>query len=67
MYWRGVCDALTGIVDSSVIFERLREEAGRLRALPDLLVDSGLPEVTMNHPRIALRHLEQRLNEWGLQ
>ena len=65
--WRGVCDALAGIVDSSVIFERLREEAGRLRALPDLLVDSGLPEVTMNHPRIALRHLEQRLNEWGLQ
>nr|WP_306218669.1 HipA domain-containing protein [Pseudomonas sp. Pse1] len=65
--WRGVCEALTGIVDSPVIFERLRNEAARLLALPDLLTASGLPEVTMNHPRIGLRHLEQRLKEWGLQ
>ncbi|MGF6152642.1 HipA domain-containing protein [Pseudomonas fluorescens] len=65
--WRGVCNALTGIVDSQVVFERLREQANRLRALPDMLTESGLPEVTMNHPRIALRHLEHRLREWGLQ
>ncbi|WP_347902808.1 HipA domain-containing protein [Pseudomonas purpurea] len=65
--WRGVCNALTGIVDSQVVFERLREQANRLRALPDILTESGLPEVTMNHPRIALRHLEQRFREWGLQ
>jgi len=36
-------------------------------ALPDILAPSGLPAVTMNHPQIALRNLEQRLKEWGLK
>ncbi|MGY2399217.1 hypothetical protein [Pseudomonas sp. SDO5271_S396] len=38
----------------------------RVGALPDILVASGLPEVTLNHPRIALRELDRRLAEWGL-
>jgi len=36
-------------------------------ALPDILAASGLPEITMNHPAIALRNLEQRLKNWGLK
>lgn len=74
--WRGVCRALADIADpndplaalSDVqdSFERLREEANRLLALPDILAASGLPEVTMNHPQIALNNLPQRLKAWEL-
>lgn len=42
-------------------------EAQHLRALPNILVASGLPEVTMNHPQIAVRDLDRRLAEWGLR
>lgn len=67
IHWRGVCDALSDVVEPDLAFERLRQEAQHLRALPDILVASGLPEVTMNHPRIALRDLDRRLAEWGLR
>ena len=65
--WRGVCNVLSPVVDPGLAYERLREEAQRLRALPDILVASGLPEVTLNHPRVALRDLDRRLAEWGLR
>lgn len=32
-----------------------------------LLSASGLPDITMNHPQIALKHLDKRLQEWGLK
>lgn len=54
------------IHDQLQIFERLRQDAQQLRALPDLLHDSGLPDMTFNHPAIALGKLEQRLTNWGL-
>jgi len=65
--WRGVCQALSGITDPQHAFERLRQDADHLLALPDILSASGLPDVTMNHPSIALRNLEQRLKNWGLK
>lgn len=74
--WRGVCRALADIAepgdpsavsDESMLFERLREDAQRLSALPDILADSGLPARTMNHPGVHLKNLQQRLNEWGLK
>lgn len=75
--WRGVCraladiadpkDPLAGLADASDPFERLREDAQRLAALPDLLTASGLPDRTMSHPGIHLKNLEQRLKEWDLQ
>lgn len=65
--WRGVCDALSSFVDPERAFERLRQDAEHLRALPDILVASGLPEVTLNHPLIGLRDLDQRLKNWGLR
>lgn len=48
-------------------FERLRHDALQLLALPDVLSASGLPDLTMNHPQIALKNLQQRLQEWGLK
>lgn len=75
--WQGVCiaiadtaklgEALAGLVDTSILFERLREDARRLAALPDILTASGLPHRTMNHPSIHLKNLKQRLKEWDLQ
>ena len=75
--WRGVCraladiadpnDPLAAVSDASNSFERLREDAKHLAALPDILTASGLPDATMNHPRIALKNLEQRLREWDLK
>ena len=75
--WRGVCraladiadpkDPLAGLTDASDPFERLREDAQRLAALPDILTASGLPDRTMNHPGILLKNLEQRLKEWDLK
>lgn len=75
--WRGVCraladiaepdDPLAALCDAPALFERLREDAQRLAALPDILTASGLPDKTMNHPGIHLKNLEQRLKEWDLQ
>ncbi|RRV09603.1 type II toxin-antitoxin system HipA family toxin [Pseudomonas sp. v388] len=64
--WRKACGALADIADPEHLFEHLRGDAARLRALPDLLQDSGLPRKTFEHPAIALGKLDQRLADWGL-
>ena len=64
--WRQACAALGQWSDADVLYERLRGAAQNFLALPDLLSDQGLPNSTMNHPRIALRNLQQRLSRWGL-
>ncbi|WP_047338162.1 type II toxin-antitoxin system HipA family toxin [Pseudomonas protegens] len=65
--WRQVCASLKPLIDPDAALTRLREDAERLRALPDLLSAGGLPEATLNHPRIYLRDLDRRLQEWGLR
>lgn len=65
--WRQVCASLKPLIDPDAALTRLREDAERLRALPDLLSAGGLPEATLNHPRIYLRDLDRRLLEWGLR
>lgn len=64
--WRSACDSLAGLLDPQQAFDRLCQDAKTLLALPDLLLDSGLPDAVMNHPAIALRNLEQRMKGWGL-
>lgn len=64
--WRKACVAAGEWVNADELFERLRTAAQSFMALPDLLSDEGLPAATMNHPRIALRNLRQRLSHWGL-
>jgi len=65
--WRLVCASLKPLLDPEAALMRLRADAEQLRALPDLLSAGGLPEATLNHPRIHLRHLDRRLQEWGLR
>lgn len=64
--WRAACELLNALVEPDQAFERLRQDARALLALPDLLVDSGLPDAVLDHPAIALKNLEQRMNGWGL-
>ena len=65
--WLGVGHLLGDLVDSQTLFENLRGAAQQLCALPDILSASGLPDVTMNHPGIALKNLPERLKKWGLK
>lgn len=64
--WRGACAEAAQWVNPDELFQRLRRAATAFLALPDLLSAEGLPAATMNHPRIALRDLPQRLKQWGL-
>ena len=64
--WRVACAEAAEWVDPDELFQRLRAAAQEFQALPDLLNAEGLPASTMNHPRIALRNLRQRLVQWGL-
>lgn len=64
--WRVACAEAAEWVDPDELFQRLRAAAQEFQVLPDLLNAEGLPASTMNHPRIALRNLRQRLVQWGL-
>jgi len=64
--WEAACVALAEFVDPGEAYQRLRQDAGHLLALPDILSSLGLPDAVMNHPAIALGKLERRLAEWGL-
>lgn len=64
--WRAACDALAPFMDPEQAFQRLRQDARNLQALPDILSDMGLSAGVMNHPAIALGSLQRRLSAWGL-
>lgn len=64
--WRAACQLLEPLVDPQQAFERLRQDARGLLALPDLLAESGLPKAVIDHPHIALKNLEQRMKDWEL-
>ena len=64
--WRAACAEAAEWIDPDELFQRLRAAALEFQVLPDLLNAEGLPASTMNHPRIALRNLRQRLVQWGL-
>ncbi len=64
--WQAACVALAEFIDPDEAYQRLRQEARHLLALPNILSGLGLPEVVMNHPAIALGKLERRMAEWGL-
>lgn len=64
--WWAACTSLADLIDPQLAFDRLRQDAARLLALPDLLSAAGLPDAVMNHPAVHLRLLEQRMKEWKL-
>lgn len=66
--WLAVCQLVGELADLTPewLYQQLRDTAQQLLALPDLLLDLGLPERTWRHPRIPLRHLQQQFTLWGL-
>jgi len=64
--WLAACNTLAEWIDPQQLHHELKQYAQQLRALPDLLQALGLPEQTMNHPRIPLKDLDRRLRAWGL-
>ena len=64
--WEAACVALAEFVEPGEAFQRLRQDARHLLALPDILSSLGLPDAVMNHPAIALGKLGRRMAEWGL-
>ncbi|GLK88530.1 toxin HipA [Pseudomonas turukhanskensis] len=62
--WRQACQAMAHGASADVYFDALREQAQRMRALPDLL--ANLPERVRNAQSIPLNNLDTRLKEWGL-
>lgn len=64
--WLAACRSLSAWSDPDVLFETLKNDTQKLRALPDLLSDEGLPSQTFKHPGIALSRLEKKLRTWGL-
>lgn len=64
--WYAACQCLAQWSNPDRLFDQLKQNAQQMRALPDLLRDLGLPEQTMNHPRIALNRLDAKLSAWQL-
>lgn len=64
--WRLACESLSQWVDPEELFDWLRGEMSRFMALPDILVDSGLPGRTMAHPRVLLSRLSPQARLWDL-
>jgi serine/threonine-protein kinase HipA len=64
--WRSLCTQLAQWGDAEQLFELLRSDAQTCLALPDLLLDLGLPQATWSAPMIALKHLPNTLKRWGL-
>lgn len=52
--------------DEKPLREGLHDLASRLRLLPQLLADLGLPEETLNFAGLDLLNTEKRLRTWGL-
>lgn len=65
--WQAACVCLARWADPEWLFERLRVDADLLLALPDLLLEQGLPEETWRAPTIPLNRLADTLRQWGLQ
>ncbi|AEI63556.1 hypothetical protein [Corallococcus macrosporus] len=52
--------------DAAALREGLHDLALRLRLLPELLADLGLPGETLDFAGLDLRGTEKRLRTWGL-
>lgn len=62
--WKGLLRSFGP--DEASLREGLHDLASRLRNLPHLLADLGLPEETLNFAALDLRGTEKRLRAWGL-
>lgn len=64
--WGAVCARFAHRADPQWLFERLQADAQLLLALPDLLLDLGIPQVAWRSPMIPLSRLEDTFRSWKL-
>lgn len=64
--WEAVCARFAHRADPQWLFERLQADARLLLALPDLLLDLGIPQVAWSSPMIPLSRLEDTFRRWKL-
>lgn len=64
--WEAVCARFSHRADPQWLFERLQADARLLLALPDLLLDLGIPQVAWSSPMIPLSRLEDTFRRWKL-
>lgn len=64
--WKAACASLAPWADPEWLFERLRADTRLMLALPDLLLDLGLPNETWSAPMIPLKRLEDTFRRWKL-
>lgn len=66
MDWKLACQSLSHLLEPESAFMELRTAAKQLSALPDLLLQYGLPNSTFNHPGIVLGQLVNKMKNWDL-
>ncbi|MBB2884968.1 MULTISPECIES: type II toxin-antitoxin system HipA family toxin [Pseudomonas] len=64
--WAAVCAHFAHWANPEWLFDRLRADARLLLALPDLLLDLGLPQEAWRSPLIPLSRLEATFRSWKL-
>lgn len=64
--WAAVCAHFAHWANPEWLFDRLRADARLLLALPDLLLDLGLPAEAWRSPLIPLSRLEATFRSWKL-
>lgn len=64
--WAAVCTHFAHWVNPEWLLDRLRADARLLLALPDLLLDLGLPQEAWRSPLIPLSGLEDTFRSWKL-
>jgi len=64
--WTLACEALSAWANPIKQMDRLRTQAQRFMALPQILERLGLPHATMAHPMVRLGNLSQWLEDRGL-
>ncbi|WP_390957046.1 HipA domain-containing protein [Pseudomonas moorei] len=64
--WEAVCARFAHRADPQWLFDRLKADARLLLALPDLLLDLGIPQVAWSSPMIPLSRLEDTFRRWKL-
>ncbi|MFG0339726.1 type II toxin-antitoxin system HipA family toxin [Pseudomonas sp. zjy_13] len=64
--WQAVCFGLAHLADPEWLYERLREDARLLLAVPDMLLDLKLPNEIWKSPMIPLSRLQGAFHRWGL-
>lgn len=64
--WAAVCTHFAHWANPEWLLDRLRADACLLLALPDLLLDLGLPQEVWRSPLIPLSRLENTFRSWKL-